>query len=93
MWTSGIFFGIIFAGVGFLLWFLAGLIHEAVSYSRRAERSTAYNPNALGTLLWNQSGAARQGQDKVTVRLVWWLGSARARAKEEPSCGMSSSYF
>ena len=90
--STRIFFGITFSGVGFLLWFLVGLIREEIRYSRRKLMPSALRDSGREKLpLRGQKTAIQREQDAVTVRLVWWYGASTQEG--EPTCGISSSYF
>jgi len=77
MWTTGIFLGISLAGVGFLLWFLFGLIREQIRESRRTLMPRAWfsSGRERQLLLPRRHSAGVQAEHSVTVRLVWRTGA------------------
>jgi hypothetical protein len=94
MWTARILIGVIIAGIGFLLWFLAGLFREQPLRLPRVRLQFARQASGIRHLrLWNRWSAVRHEENVMTVHSVWWYGASRAgTVKGEPSCGTSSSY-
>ncbi len=76
MWTTGIFLGISLAGVGFLLWFLFGLIREQIRESRRTLMPRAWFGSGRENQLLKRHFAGVQAEHSVTVRLVWRPGAS-----------------
>jgi hypothetical protein len=88
MWTARIFFAIVFSGIGFMLWFLFGLLREERAHLSRHALNLSSAQSSRRLRLRNQASTIRQEHDAVTLRLVSWFGADRTPAKEEPSCGI-----
>jgi hypothetical protein len=88
MWTARIFFAIVFSGIGFMLWFLFGLLREERAHALRHARSLSPAQDPPRLRIRSQASTIQQEHDAVTLRLVSWFGAERTPAKEEPSCGM-----
>jgi hypothetical protein len=94
MWTAGIFAGIIFAGIVFLLSFLIHLLRE---HPFRASRRRVVRPVGNGAVsplqLQSEWAAVKREDDAVTLHSVWRYSANQTNQipKGEPSCGISSS--
>ena len=90
MWTTRIFLGIVFGGVGFFLWFLLGLVREELSHMHRTPALTS--ASEMGTEVLrplSQGRTIRPGRDVATVRTVLGTGAHPAgAARKERSCGI-----
>ena len=91
MWTAGIFAGIAFAGIAFLLWFLVHLLREQPPRPRgiqvvRPLGNVALNPFQLQ----GEWAAIKREKAVVTMHSVWRYGmnySAEIQ-KGDVSCGI-----
>jgi hypothetical protein len=87
-----IILALIIAGIGFLLWFLAGLAKERSTHRPQhfrilhAIHSTQMDHSSFKDYLDTQ-------RPVMAARLVWRFRTGHSQVKKEPSCGMSSSYF
>jgi hypothetical protein len=90
MWTARIFFGIAFAAIGFLLWFLLGLIREEIVFSRCTLAPALITwPDRDRLKLPARRSALQREPESITVRMVWWYGPASNEG--ESSCEIWSS--
>jgi hypothetical protein len=95
MWTARIFAGVVFAGVVFLLWFLVQLLRERPFRPRRVRLIRPLGYAAMHQLqLQSEWAGVKREDDAVTLHSVWRYGLNQTTdiEKEEPSCGISSSY-
>lgn len=78
MWTARIFFTIVFSGIGFMLWFLTGLVREHLAHSARMGRIAPAPVKHRTLKLETEGSLIQREQDAVTVRLVSRFNASQA---------------
>ena len=96
MWTDRIFAGIAFSGIIFLLGFLIQLLREQPFRSHRIHSVRPADYAAMNPLqLQSEWAAVKREDDRVTLHSILRYGAHHTTEveKEEPACGISSSYL